>query len=234
MTYFEALFGIKAEEIQKNCILLPLLTPGILKKFKIKKLYRGKLFGAASARKLSVVVSGVGPALAGDAVLYLKESPCQNIILFGSCGLVKEKANFSIGSLVAPAKSYFYESFSQLLLEKNKKPKAFLADEKLFRRLSEFGQNRGLRKVVCATVSSLKLEEKMQDVFIRTNIDVVDMECSAFFSACGFSGKKAASIFYISDIIKKKPFYSNLDSTCKLKLASAIEKATDLLCAFIK
>jgi len=234
MNCFQTLFGLKAGRMQKNCILLPLLTPGILKKFKIKKLYRGKLFGAASAPQFSVVVCGVGPALTGDAVLYLKDSPCRKIILFGSCGLVKEKPALSIGSLVAPTKSHSYESFSQLLLEKDKRPKVYYPDKKLFRRLIEFGQNQGLRKVVCATVSSLKLEEKMQDDFVRADIDVVDMECSAFFSACGFSGIKGMSIFYISDIINRKPFYSNLDSASRMKITQAIEKATDILRVFIE
>ena len=234
MSCFSALFGMKASQMQKNCILLPLLPREFLKRLKIKKLYRGKLFSAANTPCFSIVVSGVGPALAGDAVLYLKESPCKNLILFGSCGLVKEKPGLSIASLVTPAKSQAHESFSQLLLEKNRKPDVSYPEKKLFQRLMEFGQNQGLKEVTCATVSSLKLEEKMRRDFIKSKVDVVDMECSAFFSACGFSGINGAAIFYISDIIKEKPFYRNLDSLCRIKLNQSIERATDLLSAFIK
>ncbi len=234
MSCFPALFGIKPSQIQENCILMPLLLPGILEKLKIKKLYRGKLFAAASTPKFSIVVSGLGPALTGDAVLYLKESPCKNIILFGSCGLVKEKPGLSIGSLVSPAKSHAHESFSQFLLEKNRKPEVSYPERKLFRRLMEFGQNRGLKEVTCATLSSLKLEEKMRRDFIKSKVDVVDMECSAFFSACGFSGIGGAAIFYISDIIKEKPFYRSLDPVSRIKLNQSIERATGLLCEFTK
>jgi len=234
MSCFPALFGIKPSQIQENCILLPLLLPGILKKLKIKKLYRGKLFAAASTPKLSIVVSGLGPALTGDAVLYLKDSPCRNIILFGSCGLVKEKPGLSIGSLVTPAKSHSYESFSQFLLEKNQKPKASYPEKKLFRHLLVCGKDHRLKEVTCATVSSLKLEEKMRRDFISAKVDVVDMESSAFFSACGFSALKGAAVFYVSDIIKVKPFYRHLDSLSRIKLAQAIEKAVDLLSALLK
>jgi hypothetical protein len=54
------------------------------------------------------------------------------------------------------------------------------------------------------------------------------------FSACRFSGINGAAIFYTSDIIKKKPFYSNLDSLSSTKVTRAIEKGSDILRAFIK
>jgi len=234
MSNFQALFGIRADRIQKNCILLPLLKKDFLERLKVKKISRGRLFGAASTESFSVVVCGVGAALAGDAVLYLKETPCQNVILFGSCGLVAESQGLSIGSLVAPAKSYAYESFSQLLLQRNKAARVFYPDKTLFQELLQVGESQGLKKAVCATVSSLKLEEKMQSTFKKNKIDVVDMECSAFFSACGFCGIKGAAIFYTSDIIKRKPFYISLDSLSRTKINLAIEKGIKILRTLIK
>jgi purine-nucleoside phosphorylase len=176
----------------------------------------------------------MSPCLVGDAVLYLKETPCQNIILFGSCGGVKSKGGLSVGSLVTPFKCYSNESFTQMLLGKDAERNIFYANQELFNSFLKVNKNSGLRKVTCSTISSLKLEEEMVDSFIRENIDVVDMECSAFFSASSSAGFKAIALFYVSDIIKIKPFYMNLDPVLKEKLSSSIKKASSLLCEFIK
>ena len=57
------------------------------------------LYSAGSNNHFSLIHTGIGPALLGDAVLYLKEAPCKNLILFGSCGAVEEGGNFKIGDL---------------------------------------------------------------------------------------------------------------------------------------
>jgi purine-nucleoside phosphorylase len=67
---------------------------------------------------------------------------------------------------------------------------------------------------------------------MKKNIDVVDMECSAFFSASSYTGLKAMALFYVSDIIKEKPFYKTLKPALKTKLSAAIEKSINLLEAF--
>jgi purine-nucleoside phosphorylase len=176
----------------------------------------------------------MGPALVGDAVLYLKETPCQNIILFGSCGLVNEKDGLSIGSLVSPFKCYANDSFTKMLLESDIRPKAFYAHKALLEKFLNANQNTHIRKVTCSTVSSLKLEQDFLGLFKERDIEVVDMECSAFFSAAAFAGLKAIALFYITDIIKKKPFYSGLGPVLKSKLHFSVKNAANLLCEFIK
>lgn len=234
MTQFEALFGIKSLQVKKNCILLPLLPKGILNEFKIGNFKRGKLYGAGDNFDFTLIHTGMGAGFTGDAVLHLKESPCENVVLFGSCGLVKARNGLSIGSLVSPAKCFAFESFTELLLEKNVQLRVSYPQDKFFGDFLADGEKIGLKKVNCSTLASLKFEEQMVDLFIENNIDVVDMECSAFFSAAAFSGLNAIACFYVSDIIKEKPFYLSLDSDLESALSSAIKNAAGLVCEFAK
>lgn len=234
MTQFEALFGIKSSQVKKDCILLPLFEKGILSEFKIKNLSRGRLYAVGNNNDFTLIHSGMGVCMAGDAVLHLKETPCQNIILFGSCGLVHKKDGLSIGSLVSPLKCYSEESFTDLLLERKQELKVFYPQKKLFENFLKFGKSSGIKGVICSTISSLKLQEEMADLFIERGIDVLDMECSAFFSAAGYTGLNAIALFYVSDIIKERPFYMNLDSALKSTLSYSKINAAGLLCEFIK
>jgi len=234
MTKFEALFGIKNTDIKANCILLPIITKDILSGFNIKNIPRGKLYGAANMDNCTLIHTGIGPAFTGDAVLYLKDTPCKNVILFGSCGLVNEKSDMSIGSLVSPSVCYSQGSFTDMLLKAEKKQRAFYPDKKLFENFFNFNETAGLKKAACSTIASLKLEEDMVDFFIENRIDVVDMECSAFFSSADFSSLKATALFYISDVIKKAPFYQDLNQPLRKNISISINNASRQLCKFIK
>ena len=91
-----------------------------------------------------------------------------------------------------------------------------------------------IREVTCATIASLKLEEELLESFIEKGIEVVDMEASSFFAAAGYCGFKSLALFYVSDIIKEKPFYAGFDLSIKLKLYSCVKNAADILCAFVR
>lgn len=232
MNRFSALFGINASQVRKSAILLPLLPKGALRAFGIKRLSRGKLYGSASRDDFTLIHTGLSAGLTGDAVLYLKETACQNIILFGSCGLTKTEKGLSIGSLVSPFRCFAYESFSDMLLVRESQVNAFSAHRELLGIFLKAGEKKGLREVTCASVSSLKLEEDCIDYFIKKGVDVLDMECSAFFAAAGANDFKAIALFYISDIVSEQPFYMN--PMPKSKLSSCLRGAIVLLCDFLK
>lgn len=234
MTRFEALFGIKNSQVKKNCLILPLLQKGILDGFNIKDFSRGRLYGVGNNNDFTLIHTGLGAGFVGDAVLYLKETPCQNMILFGSCGLVNPKNDLSLGSLVSPVECYANESFTELLTGSGDAPLAFHPHRGLLKSFLVANPEAKIREVICSTLASLKLEEGMADIFTEKKIDVVDMECSAFFSASNFTGLKSAALFYISDIIKKQPFYNKLDSKSRLKISFAIKKSSTLICEFIR
>lgn len=234
MTKFEVLFGIKEQEIKKYCVLLPILPKGILNYFEINKLSGGKLYGSASNDYLTLIRTGIGPAFVGDAVLYLKETACEKIILFGSCGLTAQKDNLGIGSLVAPFKCYSQESFSEMLSSHKLKRRVFYPHKGLLQDFLGFSCNSKIQRVTSATISSLKIEEKMTNAFLEQRIEVVDMECSAFFAASSYSGLPAIALFYITDILREKPFYTDLDAALENKLISSMRSGARRILEFTK
>lgn len=231
MTRFETLFGIKEAEIKNTCVLLPLAPKGALNKFGVKNLSRGRIYSSGCADNFTLINTGMSAAFTGDAVIYLSETKCKNIILFGSCGLVKHSAGLDIGSLVMPVESYSMESFSGLLL-KDKVFKTFYPDKALTESFLKTYAN--VRKVNCATLGSLKLEEENIALFAEKKIDVLDMECSSLFSAAENKHLKAMALFYISDILDKKPFYEKLSREDAAKLASSIASAIESICSFAR
>ncbi len=259
MDKFEILFGIKKPDVKENCILMPFATKYILQNIGIPNLIKGKIYSSANTSDFTIIQTGMGPGFAGDAMLYLKDTACKNVILFGSCGLVGEKdglsptritmsksvipsrpasgrlggplnSSLSIGSLVSPSKCYSYESFSSTLL--NPEAKEFYPDKTLFEKLIH--KNNEIKSVTCATVSSLKLEEENLDLFENKNIDVFDMECSAIFCAGKYARIRTTALFYVSDIINSKPFYMDMDPDLKLKISNSVKKAIDNLIDFMK
>jgi purine-nucleoside phosphorylase len=231
MTKFKALFGIKESEIKDTCVLMPLLFKGALDLFGVKDLLRGKIYSSGNAKHFTLINTGIGPGFTGDAVLYLADTACKNIILFGSCGLVKPCDSLDIGSIVTPVECFAMESFTNLLL-KNHDFKTFYPDEKMVK--SFLDTNKNVQKVTCATLGSLKLEEENLDLFVRRNIQAVDMECSGLFSAAQYKNLKAMALFYISDIIGKKPFYEKSSREDQTRLLSSIKSAIKSICCFIK
>ncbi|MBU1147528.1 MAG: hypothetical protein KKD11_04180 [Candidatus Omnitrophica bacterium] len=228
MTTFQRLFGITNSEVKNTCMLLPLVQKNGLEWLGVKDLSKGKLYSSGNSKDFTVIHTGMGPALSGDAVLYLEKTPCRNIIVFGSCGLIKEEKDLNIGGLVTPEKCYSMESFTDMLAQERKKYDLFYPDKTLLEKLPE------VKKVTCATLGSLKLEEGYRDSFEAKEIQVVDMETSAIFSAAQHIGKKAIALFYITDIINKKPFYRGLSAADRLRLSSSIKSASNILCDLIK
>jgi len=228
MTKFQSLFGINETEIKNTCVFLPLIGKNVLGWLGVEKLSKGRVYSSGNSAHFTVIQTGMCPVFSGDAVLYLSQTQCKNIVLFGSCGLVKKEKELDIGSIVTPEKCYSMESFSNMLLESKKQYTHFFPDMEL---LEKFGD---IKKVTCATLGSLKLEENSGNIFKSNGIQIVDMECSAVFSAAKHTGIKAAAIFYITDIIKEKPFYKELGSKDKITLSSSIKSACGLLCKLAK
>src|SRR3990167_2100456 len=154
MKNFEVLFGIPKQEVRRTCVLMPFLLREALREFKIGRLARGKLYGAGNSRLFTLIHSGIGPALTGDALLYLKDTGCKNVILFGSCGLLAQNNGLGIGSLVSPIKAYSLESFSRMLSDQDIASDVYYPDKKL---LEDFisSANGATKQISCATVSSL-------------------------------------------------------------------------------
>jgi len=224
------MFGIKESEIKNTCVLAPILPKSAVELFGVKDLARGKIYSSGNTKNFTLINTGMGASFTGDAVLYLADTGCKNIILFGSCGLIKSSRGLDIGSLVTPAKCYEMESFTNLLL-KNHDFKKFYPDKTLME--SFLNDNKDTGKVTCATLGSLKLEEDNMDLFAEKNIQVVEMECSGLFSAADNKKIKAMALFYVSDILNEKPFYCQFKPDDKLKVLSSIKSGIKSICRFV-
>jgi len=231
MTKFETLFGIKESEVKNTCILMPLLPKGALNNFGIKNLSKGKIYSSGNANNFTLINTGIGASFTGDAALYLGDTNCKNLILFGSCGLVKPSDGLNIGSIATPVECYAMESFTDMLL-KYHTFKTFYPDTGMVESFLNYYKN--AQKVTCATLGSLKLEEEYASLFADKNIQVVDMECSGFFSAATQKNIKAMALFYVLDIINEKSFYNKLSVEDEIRLLSSIKSSAQCLCSFIK
>jgi len=226
-------FGIKESQIKRTCIIMPFLKKGILKDFGIKELSKGTLYSTGNSELFTLIRTGMGSALAGDAVLRLKNTPCQNIILFGSCGLTENTNDLGLGSLITSSKCYSMESFTEMLSGCNRNWSVSYPDEDLLDGFLKTN-NEYVKKAVCASVGSLIMEERNIDLFRTKRIQSVDMECSAVFSASKHIGCKAISLFYVSDILIEKPFYMKLNEKEEEIINSSTKNAVRILCDFIK
>lgn len=235
MSVFKKLFGIEEAEINKTCILLPMINKELLSFFKAGRLSRGKLYGCLSCEDFTLIHTGIGCGFVGDAILYLKNTRCKNIILFGSCGSVGRKRK---GDIVAVNRCFLRESFTDMLLDPEKKPRAINSDEEFLKVFFGFlashkkSCSANIEQVVCSTLASLKLEDELIEIFKGEGVDVVDMECSAFFAAAKECRMRALSLFYVSDVIKVKPFFEENNSEETRILRAAVRNAAEILCQF--
>lgn len=233
MKKFKSLFGIEAHDIRENCILAPFLTKGLLPLFNLRRLKKGSPYSAASNSHYSFIHTGIGPTFLGDAVLYLKETNCKNIFLFGACGATPE-SKLDVGDIICPPSALSVESFTQVLYKEFDSLKTHNADQELMNSILKVNQSKNVKKTPCASFGSIKLEEENLDFLQKHNIGVVDLECAAFYAACQNIKRRATALLFITDIIKDRPLFVSSDLKQKLKYAQAISKCTTILKDCIK
>lgn len=234
MSNFKTLFGIEPSLIQETCVVVPFLVPGLLKVLGIETLKKGKLYATANTDAFTFMKAGIGALLVGDAILYLEETNCQEVVYFGSCGLVNEKDQLTMGSLVCPKVCLSFESFTDTLLSHTNKITSQYPDQTLFQSFLNNDLSQKIQPVTGISIGSLKCEESYKEFFDEEGIEVVDMECSAFFSAARHIRKKAVALLYVTDIIGKKSFFEPLEPQDKLHIDHAIQNACKAIRSFCK
>lgn len=231
MSMFKNIFGIDSGEVQEKCVLVPCLGKDLLASFGVDNPVRGKIYACAQGKDFTLIHARVGTFFVGDVVLYLRETPCRQVFLFGSCG---SAGALNIGQLVMPVKCFARESFSALLHDKDKPWPVFYSDDYLCGSFQKGLKDHHVDKVTCMTLSSLKLEEGLSDQFKDNSVDVVDMECSAFFAAASKVGLPAMGLFYVADVLIKKPFYADLTEPDKQAMKAGMVNGIKALCVFLQ
>jgi purine-nucleoside phosphorylase len=221
---FKDFFGTESQNVKQDCIIcqnydLPLFAQDSSNGFFVKTAQSGK----------ATVIALKNNFLAGDAVLYLKNTACKNIFLFGSCGACGDVES---GDLMIIDKAFNFESFSKMV-SFDADPGFFPADQEL---VSEFyGKNRyeDMIKTNSACVSSLLLEPRYINWFKQNGVCAVDMESSIVFSAAKEIGAKAACFMYAADHIEKNPVGETLEDKLKKKISASRKKLTRMITEFI-
>ena len=233
MDNFKALFGIEEKEIRRNVLLLPFLPPKTLEVFGLKTLSSGRPFASASTDSLSIIRTNIGASFTGDAVMYLKDTPAENLFFLGSCGLFNQHIATDSGRLLTPATAYAVESFSDIMTHRLPEPFAVHPDTELLRHFIDTTKL-DLLSATCLSFGSLYFEDTYTDMFQRLNIDIVEMECAAFLHAAKNTGKRAMALLYITDILGKKSFYAETSPSDKKSLADTINQACNAIDLFAK
>lgn len=231
MDKFNNLFGIDASDIKGTCVIMPFISREAVHAFDIRSLSKGGLYSVGDNGIFTLIHTGVGPTFVGDAALYLEETRCRNIILFGSCGAAKDTGGFGIGRAGIVKKALSQDSFTNMLFKKKAEDR-FYPDKDLFGALS--GSDSELRQINCLTVGSLKLEKEYLDFIKDNSVDAVDMETASFFAACKNIGKRGAAVLFATDSLTSLPYYMALKSTHRAELNKIVKEASLVLCRLIK
>ncbi|MEI6633988.1 MAG: hypothetical protein WCP22_09230 [Chlamydiota bacterium] len=230
MDTFERLFGVEKSRVGRACVLLPLAGREVVRGFGAPAFSRGMLYGTAEGRGFTLIRTGVGAALAGDAVLHLAETPCDEIVLFGSCGLAGSDRGLRIGSLVSPSVCHSAESFTRLLEDDIRFSDALHPDAELRASVLSLSGSREISDAPCLSIGSLKLQEGLLPALRAHGIGLVDMECAAVFAAARRTGRRAAALLYAADIIVEKPFHAPLSADDRDAIDRAVGDASGILC----
>ena len=223
-TTFKTLYGINADTVQKTCIIMPFDIPNAAKQLGVTAMTGGKLFTCGQGQGFTLIRSGMGAGFVGDCVLWLDESPCQNIFFLGTCGLVKKTDDIDIGTLLTPDAIYPLESFSNIITGKMSTPQPIQADHSLLEMISL-----NIPRKSCVCFPSLHEESKHISFFNQLGADVIEMECAAFFSAAKKIHRRSSALLIISDILGDKNFCFNLSSQQKESLTKGIGQAVGIL-----
>ena len=220
--------GINLKEIKKTCIICPIADHSLFEK--LGKPKRNNLFFAKIMNYSNVtVISTKNNFLVGDIVLCLKNSACENVILFGSCGGV---GDVKIADKLIVKKAFNFESFSEMLEMKRNPDSYYPSTILLDNFLSKTKQN--IIQVKCVTSNSIVLQRTYKDWFDKNKINAIDMECSSVFSAASAINKKAIALFYVTDHISEaSPFETELDEKQRAQLLNTRQELADSICDFI-
>ena len=228
MADINSYFGIALSDIKKNCIICPVSDNILFKDFGKSKKTNG-LFTKITNYEKVTIISTKNNFLVGDVVLQLKNTVCENIILFGSCG---GAGNVNIADKFVVKKVFNFESFSEML-EMKRNPDVYYPSTILLNEFLEKTKDESIVKVQCVTTNSILLEKMYKDWFDKNKVNAIDMECSSVFSAASSINKKAIALLYVTDHISSEPFNEELDEETKEKILNSRKTLAKSICEFI-
>ncbi|MGM0568173.1 MAG: hypothetical protein ACQESB_03020 [Elusimicrobiota bacterium] len=225
---FQKIFGCSPKEIRECCLILPSNDAGLFRSLNLEEIRRGLFFNVQSSEGVSLV-SLKDRSLAGDCVMYLKDTSCSRVVLMGSCGGI----TLECGDIGIVYESLNLESFSRFLaFEKDKAPETVKPSKAFFENILQSAPAK-LKKIRCATLSSFYLQEQKLEVLKSNGVDCVDMEASMVFSAADCCGMEAVAVFYCADQPGKINFYDNFSLALRNKIKSSKKNLSKIVIEII-
>ncbi|MFA5261338.1 MAG: hypothetical protein WC450_08935 [Candidatus Omnitrophota bacterium] len=226
---FPILFGENPEAIKPFCLLAPFYSATLLDTLKIPRLKQGTLYACGHNHDLTFIHTRIGPTFLGDAVLYLEKTPCQNLVLLGACGAISVTPGMELGTMIFPAGSYAMDSFSTVLSQAKTDFPFYKSDAALTEALFHQAGGTGQRVTAGASFASFYLETQYHDLFLEKKIEIIDMETAALFQTATITGKKAAAVLYVSDIVNVSHPFRQWSRAEKRLLREASQEAASII-----
>jgi len=245
---FNSCYGADPSVFAEKVIITPFIS---LERFKgycnVRSVFKGALYSGFTAEKkgedVTVIWSGIGDRLAGDAVLLLRQTRAKNVLFAGTCGGLND---CGIGDLLVAEGAFSGEGFSRYYDKDFSMAKVFkeeglicadsLWSKKLLRFLKENTKNELiLKNGNIFTVGSLVAEIPGNLEYIqKKGFKGIEMELSAVFRAAEVAGLKAAGLVMVSDRPLEKGIGEELSSkereAFKKGLADVLRLAMDFCC----
>lgn len=234
-------FGCKPEDISSHVFLTlfarkkdfeDLFPHGMIEYFGWWKTITGKI----DSQKVTVIVPGVGPSVAGDCVILLKYTPCRVLVYTGFVGSLNDEHR--VGDLIIPMKAYIGECFSRYHGGK----RISYPDEKLSRFFVDCLQtSQNNYKVHIGKIFTIEsITGETADFLLRLkqrHIDCIDMETSAIFTASCQNNIRCCAVHCISDFPLKEHIlltnsrmnmFDPFRNVIKLVIRTLLKLTTDL------
>lgn len=194
----------------------------MIESLEIQELHQGQPYSTGQASRFTLIHSQAGAPFVGDAALYLEQTPCEYLIFLSACGAIDKNGLLSVGSVVTPRSCLNLESFSNLVMH-SKLNSVFTPHAELLDWVKI--NHPTVDSVQCASLGSYKLEEDYAQQLLEDQIDILQMEISAFFSASQSIQRKSLALCYVTDILFETHIFEPMSSARKSAIEVAQQRA---------
>ena len=211
--------GCRPEDVAPDVIVTPFLPIKVFRRHlgdQVLELsppffYKG-LTGVFGEKRVTVILTGVGPSRVGDCLGFLALTPARRVLFAGAVGgLAPGQA---IGDFFVPTEAadgegytrYVGQAFEDVVRSAPRISSPWGMEDPL----GAFLQDKGLsvRTGRVFTVGSITFESQENlKTLVRLGYDALEMEISAFYAAAQHHGFEASVLTYISDLPLESPLW---------------------------
>jgi purine-nucleoside phosphorylase len=208
----EVVFGCRPEDVAEDVVLSPFLPLKSFQRHLEREIcslappffYRG-FTGEFGDRRVTVLLTGVGPSRVGDCVSFLALTPARRLLFAGAVGSLR--SGHAIGDFFLPTEAADGEGYTRYLQSGFAEIAAaapIVSCQTELSRAAELFLGKlphPVRKGRVYTIGSIAFESRENLLVLeRLGFDAIEMELSAFFSGAAGGGFDAAALTYVSDL----------------------------------